>query len=605
MAEETGTGDALTRQIPALRPAPLSTPNLRESPKHLLHRVKSGPLEGRMHFKPIPIQRSELIGSLNSPIYTNYVLKEIIGKGTFGAVHAAVDRNSQTTRAVKKVSKRRPEDMSQFREEIRLYKNLDHPNICRLVELFEDYVNLYIVMEHCTGGELFHLLKEVKLDEAEAARLLRQILSAVCYLHAQGIVHRDLKPENFLFEGEGRDSYLKLIDFGLATRFDPKSKLTKKVGTMCFVAPQVLEGSYTEKCDIWSVGVIMHIMLSGVLPFDGPSDSIVEHQVLRCKSAPTLTGDAWVKVSPEAKDLLSLLLSRNEDDRLSAEQALQHPWITKNDPVSLNLTRWPSPCCDSLSPIDEQACCRLSEFDMHTKSCHNFPVGHKWRLGTSSLGVEDDSNSVSSKSERKAHSLLSLLLTRVLPSWRIHATRNPLQRAVLLLLARLADSKSTEGYRSLFRALDAKNNGMLDEDGVRAGLARIREVCDADALPEGTEEELVALLPYLDVCGNGTIQYSEFLASVTDTIALSRDSSVIKDAFRLLDKDADGRISVAELRTSLGWSTSGFYPRVRKIMSGHKYSGNEEEQAVDAMMDEAGRGLGFLTFEMFTDIICL
>ena len=139
-------------------------------------------------------------------------------------------------------------------------KKLDHPNILRLYEIFQDDKKYYLVTELCTGGELFEeLLKQGKFSEAEAALIINQVLEAVSYCHANNIVHRDIKPENILIEGRSKN--IKIVEFGASQKFEDGTKMKSTYGTLHFIAPEVMMFEYDEKCDIWSVGVCLYILL--------------------------------------------------------------------------------------------------------------------------------------------------------------------------------------------------------------------------------------------------------------------------------------------------------------------------------------------------------
>lgn len=154
-------------------------------------------------------------------------------------------------------------------------RQLDHPNIVRLFEVFQDDKRFYLVTELCTGGELFdEITKRSHFSEADAALITKQVLSAVAYCHSKNICHRDLKPENILLDSKAADSSnsIKVIDFGASQKFDPSKKMNQIYGTAYYIAPEILKSDYNEKCDVWSVGVILFILLSGRPPFGGDND---------------------------------------------------------------------------------------------------------------------------------------------------------------------------------------------------------------------------------------------------------------------------------------------------------------------------------------------
>ena len=168
---------------------------------------------------------------------------------------------------------------------------------------------------------------------------MKQSFYALCYLHKNRICHRDIKPENFLLYKEDDASHIKLIDFGLAKRVVPNEIMNKPNGTPYYIAPEVLKGSYTTQCDVWSMGVIMYIMLCGKPPFGGKTNKDIINNVLN--STYSMKNEIWTTVSDDAKDLIGKLLERSADMRLTAQEAFDHPWIQEerkkeNSQVRLN-----------------------------------------------------------------------------------------------------------------------------------------------------------------------------------------------------------------------------------------------------------------------------
>ncbi|KAL8428409.1 hypothetical protein ACSSS7_007235 [Eimeria intestinalis] len=187
-----------------------------------------------------PLRRSAFILANTGPISDYYVVDRTIGRGTWGEVKLVIDRQTKARRAAKKIPKCYIEDVDRFRQEIEIMKCLDHPNIVRLFETFEDLTDFYLVMEYCSGGELFdRLIDSGVLTEGVACTIMKQILAAVAYCHMHRVAHRDLKPENFLFLTDQPNSPMKLIDFGLAARFKPGTPMRTRAGTPYYVSPQV------------------------------------------------------------------------------------------------------------------------------------------------------------------------------------------------------------------------------------------------------------------------------------------------------------------------------------------------------------------------------
>eukprot|EP00352_Strombidinopsis_acuminata_P004002 CAMPEP_0176397868 /NCGR_PEP_ID=MMETSP0126-20121128/45466_1 /TAXON_ID=141414 ORGANISM="Strombidinopsis acuminatum, Strain SPMC142" /NCGR_SAMPLE_ID=MMETSP0126 /ASSEMBLY_ACC=CAM_ASM_000229 /LENGTH=408 /DNA_ID=CAMNT_0017772431 /DNA_START=230 /DNA_END=1456 /DNA_ORIENTATION=- len=223
--------------------------------------------------------------------------------------------------------------------EINILKEIDHPNIVKMYEFFEDEKRYYIVTEICKGGELFdEILARGKFNEKDAAVLIKQVLSCINYCHSAKIVHRDLKPENILLEQNKEFDQIKIIDFGTSLVYDPNKKLDEKLGTPYYIAPEVLGKSYGSKCDIWSIGVIVYILLSGIPPFNGKDDQEIMKAVRKGKFS--FSDASWNKVSSSAKDFITQLLTLDQDKRPAATDALKHPWITELSKIEVdeNLT---------------------------------------------------------------------------------------------------------------------------------------------------------------------------------------------------------------------------------------------------------------------------
>ena len=215
-----------------------------------------------------------------------------------------------------------------IKQEMDSLRSVDHPNIVKIFETFLDHEFFYIVMEYCNGGELFeHIMDKGKFSEGEASRLVRKILGALKHMHEKNICHRDLKPENIIFEKNTND--LRLIDFGLSKAVEAETILKTKVGTPYYVAPEVLRGKYSLKCDLWRVGVITYILLCGYPPFYGDSNKEIFKRILSCDYR--FYDDEWQDVSLEAVDFIKKLLVIDVEDRLSSTEAIMHPWIQGSD----------------------------------------------------------------------------------------------------------------------------------------------------------------------------------------------------------------------------------------------------------------------------------
>lgn len=267
----------------------------------------------------------------------------VIGKGSYGQVciasrGEAEGHNSGTGKRKKfackcVVLRNDAKYIAKLQEEVNVLRELrGHENIIRLYDVFCVDNELFIITELGRGGDLFHLLTthpKHGVTEAYAAKTIAQMLSAVGFLHSRSICHRDLKLENWVLES-GKDvwSQLKLIDFGLSTHFTPGHRLSRVVGSSYYVAPEVLKKSYTEACDLWSLGVIAYMLLSGAPPFYGKNDEAIKASIVQGEY--TFPHELFRDVSDEAMAFVSTLLAYNIEYRYTADQALIHPWLAAN-----------------------------------------------------------------------------------------------------------------------------------------------------------------------------------------------------------------------------------------------------------------------------------
>ena len=283
------------------------------------------------------IDSSTFVGRRKGNIKDKYIIGNKLGSGAFGFVRVGTYKNSGQKRAIKTIQKESiTKDMkehSKFFSEVDILIKADHPNIVRLYEFYEDEKYYHLVTEFVSGGELFDfIIKSRMLSEPISAHFMKQILSAIAYCHSNKIVHRDLKPENLLLENDSPNSLLKIIDFGTSKIYDTGSKMTQKYGTAYYIAPEVLKRDYNEKCDVWSCGVILYILLSGKPPFYGRNDREILERVQ--KGTYSMEDQEWSRISPAAKSLISKMLQFKPADRISAHEALEDEWIVTNTQTS-------------------------------------------------------------------------------------------------------------------------------------------------------------------------------------------------------------------------------------------------------------------------------
>jgi calcium/calmodulin-dependent protein kinase I len=282
-------------------------------------------------------------GSTTAPRRPAYLLHRdlVIGKGSYGQVCIASRGESEGGRSGKRkkfackcvMLRSDPKYIAKLQEEVNVLRELrGHDNVIRLYDVFCVDNELFIITELGRGGDLFHLLTthpKHGVTESYAAKTVAQMLSSVAFLHSRNICHRDLKLENWVLES-GKDvwSPLKLIDFGLSTHFTPGHRLSRVVGSSYYVAPEVLKKSYTEACDLWSLGVIVYMLLSGAPPFYGRTDEAIKASIINGEY--TFPHELFRDVSDDAMAFVATLLSYNVEYRYTAEQALGHPWLMNN-----------------------------------------------------------------------------------------------------------------------------------------------------------------------------------------------------------------------------------------------------------------------------------
>jgi calcium-dependent protein kinase len=257
---------------------------------------------------------------------------KVLGEGVNGFVTKASNRFTGQECALKVLQKKGipPHRLDNLRSEVNNYLKIDHPHIARLLHVYEDRHGVSLVMELCSGKELFDRIadKSRLFGEREAMHATYQILLAIAYLHKHNIVHCDLKLENILYDKDSAcgNAHLKLIDFGFSKVWDHHEAIHTRQGSPCYAAPEVFSGNYTDKCDLWALGVIVFILLSGTPPFSMKDEEECQRNVMLGRYR--MPDSRWEAISESAKDFVRKLLVVNPDDRMSADQALKHPWLS-------------------------------------------------------------------------------------------------------------------------------------------------------------------------------------------------------------------------------------------------------------------------------------
>ena len=285
--------------------------------------------------KKIPVIQETLITQKFGDPNKYYKKIKDLGSGSYGVVYKAknlIMDNIVAIKTIEKVQENMIDDM-EIKNEINILKTLSHPNIVKIYEFFDTPLYYYLVTEYCKKGELFSYITNV-YNERQLSILFYQVFSGLCYLHEKKILHRDLKLENLMISEIEKDVvtgeeyfWIKIIDFGTAKIFHKNKTEKAVIGSSYYIAPEVLKQKYNEKCDTWSVGVILYMTLVGVAPFDGKTDDDIIRRIKIGKY--NKHDERFVKHSEEVKDLVSKLLEKNIEKRLSAKEALNHPWFEK------------------------------------------------------------------------------------------------------------------------------------------------------------------------------------------------------------------------------------------------------------------------------------
>lgn len=276
------------------------------------------------------IRPISFIKKVKGALSSEYEELKTIGSGAFSEVKLCIHKPTNEKRAVKYIHKAGlyldQMDSDYQLKEISIITSLDHPNILRCYEIYEDDLLYYVVTEYCEGGELFDkIIKWKRFTEEQASLIIYQLMSAVAYCHEKNVIHRDLKPENILLEERGDSLNIKVVDFGSSCFLDPKKNLQNLFGTAYYIAPEVLRSSYTEKCDIWSCGVILYVLLTGKPPYPGKDNPTILKNV---KTSPLkIHPDANPDLSENAISLLQNMLKVDYSERISATEVLLHPWV--------------------------------------------------------------------------------------------------------------------------------------------------------------------------------------------------------------------------------------------------------------------------------------
>ena len=450
------------------------------------------------------INKSRFIGEHIDKVEKSYEFIKELGKGSYGQVFRCQNKINGNVYACKKMSKKKIKNKDQFKTEINLLRATDHPNIIKLYEIYEDNKYIYLIMEECSGGEFFDSLakraKEKKMyTEKECAKIFKQILEAVNYLHAHGVCHRDLKPENILFSNVADDSCLKLIDFGLSKVIEGDKNLKGAVGTTFYMAPEVITGNYNEKCDIWALGVILYIMLCGKPPFYSQNEEELKKNI--CSMKYTFDYPEFKKVSHDAIDLIKKILVPPEK-RLSAAEILQTPWIKENAPHATG---------ENLKQNWEHIE-KYSKLNLVQKSIINFTAFH-----------------LTSKETKEFVELFKSLDENSDGVLSIEEIKKGVEQSKF--------GAKGDNIVKIFEEMDIDKNGLINYTEFISALM------DYDKIKEN---QILACFNSYDTDESGKISFKEFCDMIKPQS--EEEKKELKDLYDEFDTDGDGEISLKEFK---------------------------------------------------------
>ena len=284
----------------------------------------------------MPVLAESLVTQQKGKINEKYKVLKKLGGGAYGSVYKAKNNFLNIFVAIKKIKKikeNESEDLNIKKNEIDILKKLSHPNIVKIYEFYSSKNHYHLITEYCKYGELFSYMRN-SFSEKQLAIIFYQIISGLWYLHDNNIIHRDIKPENIMISYKEKDIetqeeyfWVKIIDFGTAKIFEKNKSEDVIIGSLYYIAPEVLKKNYNEKCDLWSVGVILYMALVGKAPYDGKSDTEILDKITKFDYNDKEM--RFIVHSNEVKDLVSKLLEKDVNKRLSAKEALNHPWFKK------------------------------------------------------------------------------------------------------------------------------------------------------------------------------------------------------------------------------------------------------------------------------------
>ncbi|XP_021864078.1 calcium-dependent protein kinase 11 [Spinacia oleracea] len=444
----------------------------------------------------------------------HYLIGKKLGQGQFGTTYSCTEKSSGNLYACKSIPKRKllcKEDYEDVWREIQIMHHLsEHPNVVRIKGTYEDSVFVHLVMELCAGGELFdRIVAKGQYSERQAVELIKTIVGVVQACHSLGVMHRDLKPENFLFDSPSEDAKLQATDFGLSVFYKPGQYFSDVVGSPYYVAPEVLCKRYGPEIDVWSAGVILYILLSGVPPFWAETESGIFRQILHGKL--DFESDPWPNISDSAKDLIRKMLERDPRRRITAYEALCHPWIL-DDTVAPD------------KPLDSAVLSRLKHFSAMNK--------------VKKMALHVIAESLSEEEIGGLKELFKMIDTDNSGTITFEELKVGLKK--------VGSEMMESDIKALMDAADIDNSGTIDYGEFLAATLHVNKM--------EREENLIAAFKYFDKDGSGYITIDELQQACKE---FGLGEGHLDETIKEIDLDNDGRIDFGEFAAMMKKGDSG------------------------------------------------
>nr|GMC49860.1 calcium-dependent protein kinase 2-like [Ipomoea batatas] len=454
---------------------------------------------------PKPAFRSDtILGKAYEDVRLHYSLGKELGRGQFGVTYLCTEISSGEQYACKSISKKKlvtKADKDDMRREIQIMQHLSgQPNIVAFKGAYEDNGSVYLVMELCAGGELFdRIIANGHYSEKAAASLCRSIVNVVHVCHFMGVMHRDLKPENFLLSDKTENAALKATDFGLSVFIEQGKVYKDIVGSAYYVPPEVLRRKYGKEADIWSAGVILYILLSGVPPFWAETERGIFDAVL--KGEIDFESEPWPSISSSAKDLVRRMLTQDPKTRITAAQVLEHPWMRGGEA--------------SDKPIDSAVLSRMKQFRAMNKLkklalkviAENLSAEEIQGLKSMFMNMDTDKSGTITYEELKTGlAKLGSKLTEAEVKQLMEAADVDGDGSIdyIEFITATMHKHRLEREENLYKAFqyfDKDSSGFITRDELQTALKE-HGIADAETIKE--------IIAEVDIDNDGTINYEEF-----------------------------------------------------------------------------------------------